>query len=110
MEALDIMLKAFLTTCGAGVLTLIIMAIKWFAKKIHADNLTMKAVIHDSYFRQARYLLAKDEITEEEYENHDFLYQAYHIQGLNGTGDKLHDIIEEKKVITTSNLDVLKLP
>ena len=107
---LDTLMKAFLTACGGGVLTLIIVAIKWFVKKIGADNLTMKAVIHDSYFRQARYLLAKDEITEEEYENHDYLYQAYHVQGLNGTGDRLHDIIQEKKVITNSSIDTLKLP
>lgn len=105
----EVILKAFLAACGAGILTLIIMAIKWFAKKIHADNLTMKAVIHDAYFRQARALARKDVLTEEEYENHDYLYQAYHIQGLNGTGDKLHDIIEEKKVITTSGIDDIKL-
>lgn len=107
---IDTLMKAFLTACGGGLLTLIIIAIKWFVKKIGADNLTMKAVIHDSYFRQARYLLAKDEITEEEYENHDYLYQAYHVQGLNGTGDRLHDEIERKPVIVNGDINANKLP
>jgi len=96
---MDIIFKAFLSACGAGLLTLLVFMIKWTVKKMSADDLTMKAVAHDAYFRQCRYLLAKDEITEEELENHNYLYRAYKAQGLNGTGDRLHEIVLEKKVL-----------
>lgn len=99
MEILDIITKAFLTACGAGILTLIVIAIKWLAKKIKADDLTIEALAHDAYFRHGRYLIPEDGISEADLENHEYLYRAYKAQGLNGIGDKLHDEIMKKKVI-----------
>ena len=95
---LDTIAKAFLGACGAGFLTILILLIKKLWKSMTADDLTMKALAHDAYFRHARYLLAQDSITEEELENHNYLYRAYHIQGLNSTGDKLHHDILEKPI------------
>ena len=101
---IDIVVKAFFGACGAGILTIIILLIKKLWKSMTADDLTMKALAHDAYFRHARYLLAKDAITEEELENHNYLYKAYHVQGLNSTGDKLHkDILEKPLKITEQN-------
>ena len=94
-------MEAFLSACGAGALTLIIIVIKWFVKKIRVDDLTIEALVHDAYYRHARYLMDSDEITEAELENHNHLYEAYHAQGLNGTGDRIHQQILEKKVVTS---------
>ena len=94
----DILIKAFLGACGAGVLTLLVMAIKWFAKKIKSDNLAIKALAHNAYFKETNNLLPKYEITKEELENHNYLYRAYHAQGLNSTGDRLHEIILDKPI------------
>lgn len=94
----DVMLKSFLGACGVGVLTLITMGIKWIWKKIRIDNITIEALAHDAYYRQCRYLLQADDITEDELENHNHLYRAYKAQGLNGTGDRLHQLVLEKKV------------
>ena len=58
----------------------------------------IKALSHDSYFRHCRYLLGKHEITEDELENHTYLYDAYHAQGLNGIGDTMHEQIRKMKV------------
>lgn len=96
---MTIMLEAFLSACGAGLLTLIIVAIKWFFKKIKVDSMTLEALAHDAYFRHCRYLMPYDEIPEEDLENHCHLYNAYKAQGLNGTGDRMHELILEKKVI-----------
>ena len=101
-EALDIILKAFLGACGAGILTLIVVAIKWFVKKIKADDITIKALAHDAYFRHCRYLMPSEKITEAESENHEYLYAGYKAQGLNGTGDKMHEIISAKEIIPNS--------
>lgn len=104
MTAVGIVITSFLSACGAGLLTLIILAIKWFIKKIKADDLTIDALAHDAYFRHCRYLLEKQEITETEYENHEFLYKAYKAQGLNGTGDKMHEMISKKEIVPNKNL------
>lgn len=95
---MDILINGLLTAIGTGCLTLVVLIIKWMVKKIRADDLTMKALAHDAYFRQARYLADKETISEEEFENHDYLYRAYHSQGLNGTGDKLHAVILQKPI------------
>lgn len=106
-----IIINSFLSAIGAGILTLIIVLIKWIVRKMRADRKTIEAIAHDAYFRHCRYLLAKDEITEEELENHNYLYQAYKAQGLNSTGDKFNELVLEKKVLV--NVDpaiVNKLP
>lgn len=95
----DVLLKAFFSACGAGILTLIIFAVKMIVKKIKVDDMTIEALAHDAYFRHCRHLLQFDEIPEEELENHEMLYRAYKAQGLNGTGDKLHQEIISKKVV-----------
>lgn len=97
-QTLDIIAKAFWGACGAGMLTIIILLIKKLWKSMTSDDKTIKALAHDAYFRQARYLLGKDEITEDELENHNYLYDAYHAQGLNSTGDKLHDEVMKKRI------------
>lgn len=93
-----IIVNSFLGACGAGILTIIVLLIKWIWKKFKADDLTIKALAHDAYFRHCRYLLLKEEITEEELENHTYLWNAYKGQGLNGTGEKLHAEVLQKKV------------
>lgn len=99
MEVLDIVIKALLAACGAGLLTLIVAGIKLIIRKFTVDELAMKALLHDAYMKDARPLLVPEEIPEAELENHNKLYAAYHAQGLNGTGDKIHEEILQKKVI-----------
>lgn len=106
MNAFTIILAAFFSACGAAILTWLILAIKWIVKKIKADSMTVDALAHDAYFKDCRYLLNKEIIPIDEYENHEILYKAYKAQGLNGTGDKLHKVISEKK-ITTDSIDTL---
>lgn len=98
MTVLDIIFKAFLTACGAGLLTLIIFFIKWIVQIIVRDRMTLDALSHNAYFKDCRELLRKDELTKDELENHEYLYKTYHARGLNGTGDKMHEMIKEKPV------------
>lgn len=58
----------------------------------------MEALAHDAFFDNCRTLLRKDSITEEELDNHNYLYKAYHSMGLNSTGDRMHELILEKPV------------
>ena len=100
-----IIINSFLSAIGAGILTLIIVLIKWVIKKMSADDLAIKALAHDAYFRHCRYLLQNDTITQAELENHNYLYKAYKGQGLNSTGDKLHEQITSKEVVVTADRD-----
>lgn len=87
---MTIILNSFLAAIGGGLLTLIILCIKWLWRKITADQLTLKALAHDSFFRMCRYVLMDGEVIETELENLEYLYKGYKAQGLNGTGDKLY--------------------
>ena len=98
-----VIINSFLSACGAGVLTLLILAIKWFVKKISADALTIKALTHDAYFRNCHDLLPLETLTEDESDNHDYMWQAYRAQKLNGTGQKLHEQILAKPVVPNRN-------
>ena len=109
MEYIDIIIKAVLSAVGAGMFAQIIVLSKQMKKRWTADEMTLKALTHDAYFRQARILCNKDFITEDELENENNLYDAYHAQGLNGTGDRLHSIVLEKPVSTNTNF-MAKLP
>ena len=104
MDAATIITNAFLAAVGSGILAVAVLLIKKLVKTMRADDLTMKAVAHDAYFRQARLLLPLKEVPEAEFENFEHLYQAYHAQGLNGTGDKLHEIIRAKPIATNKEI------
>lgn len=99
MEVLDIITRSLLAACGGSLLTLIVAGVRLIIKKFTTDDLAMKALLHDAYMKDARPLLAPDEISEAELENHNKLYAAYHAQKLNGTGDKIHEEILKKKVV-----------
>lgn len=107
---LTIIAQSFFAACGAGLLTLIIMLIKWLNHKIKCDMVTVKAVAHDSYYRCARELLKRDKLTDEELENFNYLYDAYKAQGLNGTGDRIYAQIMEKEVVILSPDFIKKMP
>ena len=98
-----IIINSFLSACGAGVLTLLVLAIKWFVKKIRADDLTIKALTHDAYYRNCHSLINKEVITEDESDNHNYMWQAYKAQKLNGTGKKLHEQIIQKPVVPNTD-------
>ena len=100
MEALDVILKAFLTACGGGLLTLIVLGVKLIWNKIRKDSITIKALAHDAFFRQAREILNKGFMTEEDLENLDFLHRGYVAQGLNGKGTDMYDRCKKVDLIT----------
>lgn len=95
---LDVALKAIITAAAGGIFTAAVLWIKnLIAKeKVMAD--AVKALAHDSFYRQCRYLLSKDFITEDELENLNYLHDAYTSLGLNGTGEELYKRCLEKEL------------
>lgn len=65
---------------------------------IKRDRMTLDSLSHDAFFKDCKELLRKDELTRGDLENHDYLYKTYHARGLNGTGDRLHQLVLEKPV------------
>ena len=88
-----------------GLFSVIILLMnRHFAKKDKESDeqetfkMVLEAVAHDAYYDDCRRLLKKDDITEEELDNHNYLYRAYHAMGLNSTGDRMHHLVLEKPV------------
>ena len=48
---MEIVLTSFLSAIGAGILTLIVMLIRWLWKKIRTDDLTIKALAHNAFYQ-----------------------------------------------------------
>lgn len=90
------------SSCFSGVVMFFIQ--RHFAQKDKVTEeyatfkMVLEAVAHDAFFEDCRRLLRKDTISEEELDNHNYLYKAYHSLGLNSTGDRMHQLILEKPV------------
>ncbi len=104
----QVILTLVVAILGSSALATIVQVLinRHYAKKDKEDDRLDKleyavgALSHDSFFKDCRRLLAKDTITEEELDNHNYLYKAYHELGLNGTGDRMHSLILEKPIET----------
>lgn len=94
----EVILNAVLVACGSALFAGICYWIKTMYTKHKAYDFALKALAHDAFFRYCRYLLPEIELAEDEVENLNFLYKAYHSLGLNGTGDKFYNQIISKPV------------
>lgn len=107
MSTTEIIVAIVVAILGSsGLATVIqILVTRHYAKKdkktedTEAIRKAVEALAHDAYYRHTRHLLTKLEITEEELENHNYLYNAYHSLGLNSTGDQMHKQVLAKSVI-----------
>lgn len=65
-------------------------------KDLEVIEKAVKSLSHDAYMRHCRYLLKKaktsgrPEITEDELENHEYLWETYDALGMNCKGEKMH--------------------
>lgn len=88
-------LTAMLSAIGGGIVGAALALIKMLWKKQKAFDLAVKATTHDAFFRQCRAALENENITEDELENLEYLYSAYHSLELNGMGDNLYKRCKE---------------
>ena len=95
---LDVALKAIVTAAAGGLFTAAVLWIKSLIAKEKVMAEALKALAHDSFYRQCRYLLAKEYITEDELENLNYLHDAYTSLGMNGTGEELYRRCLEKPI------------
>ena len=98
MELFDLILKAIITSAAGAFVGAVIVWIKGMLKKQKEFESALKALAHDSFYRQCRYLLPQASITEDELENLNYLHDAYRSLGLNGTGEELHKRCLEKPI------------
>lgn len=89
-EILDYIVKAVITSGAGAFVAACIVWVKGLVKKDKVFDAALKALAHDSFYRQCRYLLSKDFITEDELENLNYLHDAYTSLGMNGTGKELY--------------------
>ncbi|MBE6046138.1 MAG: hypothetical protein E7221_05485 [Clostridiales bacterium] len=94
----ELILKAIITSAAGAFVGAVIVWIKGMLKKQQEFEAALKALAHDSFYRQCRYLLGQDTISESELENLNYLHDAYTSLGLNGTGEELYKRCLEKKI------------
>lgn len=110
----DSMIEIIAAILGSGALTTIVSALvtrhynkvdkKEEEQQDKEEELivmreALEVLVHDRYHGYAKHLIRKDTITEDELENHNYLYRAYKSLGLNDTGDALHHQVLTKEVI-----------
>ena len=95
-EIFDVLLKASLTTFAGALTGVCIVWVKGVIKRDRVYDKAIKAVAHDSFYRQCRYLIRQENITEDDLENLNYLHDAYKSLGLNGTGEELYRRCAEK--------------
>ena len=89
-EILDLIVKAVITAASGAFVGAVILWVKGILKKMKVYDDALKALAHDSFYRQCRYLLRQDSIREDELENLNYLHDAYTALGMNGTGEELY--------------------
>jgi len=98
VEVLDLILKTTITALAGTFAGAVVIWIKSMVKKGKVYDAAMKALAHDSFYRQCREILAHDTMSEDELENLNYLHEAYKSLGLNGTGEELYKRCLEKKI------------
>ena len=87
---MSVIIDTAIKTLVGIVIGALIMWIKDIMIKGKAQDNAVKAIAHDSFYRQCRELISKDSITESELENLNYLHEAYTALGMNGTGEELY--------------------
>lgn len=92
---MSILVTSILSAIGGGIVGVAIGLIKALWKRQKSYDLAIKATTHDAFYRQCHEILKREEVTEAELENLEYLYKAYHSLGLNGMGDNLYQRCKE---------------
>ena len=86
----ELILKAIITSAAGAFVGAVIIWVKGMLMKQQEFEAALKALAHDSFYRQCRKILQQDSISEDELENLNYLHDAYTSLGLNGTGEELY--------------------
>lgn len=97
-EIMDLIIRTIITAFAGAFAGAVIIWVKDIRKKDKIFEAAVKALAHDSFYRQCREILAHDTMTEDELENLTYLHEAYTSLGLNGTGEELYKRCLEKKI------------
>lgn len=83
----DTILNYFLCAACGGLVTWIVAG----TKRLRALTKVIKALSHDALFTRCEQLIDKGDITKDDLENLNLLYEAYHGLGMNGAGEELYN-------------------
>lgn len=86
----ELILKAIITSAAGAFVGAVIIWVKNMLAKQQEFESALKALAHDSFYRQCRKILQRDSLSEDELENLNYLHDAYTSLGLNGTGEELY--------------------
>ena len=97
-HATELILNAILTACGSAIFAGLCVWVRGLYKKSKTYDKAIKALTHNAFYQCCRELDPKPDISEDELENLNLLYDSYHSLGLNGTGEKLYNQVVAKPI------------
>lgn len=84
---IDTVINYFLCAACGGLVTWIVVG----TKRLKSLQNVIKALSHDALFSRCEQLIGKGDITTDDLENLNLLYEAYHGLGMNGAGEELYN-------------------
>lgn len=83
----DTIINYFICAACGGLITWSVAG----TKRLTALQKVIKALSHDALFTRCEWLINKGDITADDLENLDMLFDAYSGLGLNGAGEELYN-------------------
>ena len=97
MKAIEFIQKFWLEALCTLVLSVLVFSVKYLWKRVqkeHAEQIAIKngvlALAHDRLFQACKHFIGKGTVGLDELRNIEYLYNAYHDLGGNGTGTELY--------------------
>lgn len=82
-----------------SIVLYIVNSIKFKAAEQKIMHEGMVAILHNMVYRQGKQYIAKGEISVEDMKDYEYLYNAYHSLGGNGTGTEIYERVKNLRII-----------
>ena len=84
---MDTIINYFLCAACGGLVTWIVVG----TRRLRSLQNVIRALSHDALFTRCEQLIDKGNISTDDLENLNLLYEAYHGLGMNGAGEELYN-------------------
>lgn len=98
---IDFILKYWLEVLFGGCLGALSLAYRHICKRLKEQKLVkegIEAILHDRLWQAGRDFIPKGEVTLDELKNVEYIYNAYHNLGGNGTGTEIFERIKNLNI------------
>lgn len=99
---IDFIVNYWLEAIFAGCLGALSFAYRHICKRLKEQKLVkegIEAILHDRLWQAGRIYIPKGKVTLDELKNVEYIYNAYHNLGGNGTGTEIFERIKDLDIV-----------